>query len=185
MVLYILFQWSGPPVHAQLVFCMHVLCLKCIPDVSVERDILHVYYCSAILFSLLLIFDNSSSLVAQTVKNPLQCWRPGFDPWIGKIPWRRTWPLQYFCLENPHGQRNLVGYSPWGCKEMDTTEQLSTHLYCGCGCIAQVLELDGLVPALARLLTTHVILGRLLNLSVPCVIICKLSMQQALFLNAC
>ena len=122
MVLYILFQWSGPPVHAQLVFCMHVLCLKCIPDVSVERDILHVYYCSAILFSLLLIFDNSSSLVAQTVKNPLQCWRPGFDPWIGKIPWRRTWPLQYFCLENPHGQRNLVGYSPWGCKEMDTTK---------------------------------------------------------------
>ena len=33
-------------------------------------------------------------------------------------------PLQYFCLENPHGQRSLVGYSPWGCKESDTTEQL-------------------------------------------------------------
>ena len=30
-------------------------------------------------------------------------------------------PLQYFCLENPHGQRGLVGYSPWGCKESDTT----------------------------------------------------------------
>ena len=89
------------------------------------------------------------------------------------------------CLGKSHGQRSLTGYSPWGHKEMDTTEQLSTHLYCGCGCIAQVLELDGLVPALARLLTTHVILGRLLNLSVPCVIICKLSMQQALFLNAC
>ena len=31
-------------------------------------------------------------------------------------------PLQYFCLENPHGQRSLVGYSPWGRKELDTTE---------------------------------------------------------------
>ena len=31
-------------------------------------------------------------------------------------------PLQYFCLENPHGQRSLVGHSPWGCKESDTTE---------------------------------------------------------------
>ena len=35
-------------------------------------------------------------------------------------------PLQYSCLENPHGQRSLLGYSPWGCKESDTTEQLST-----------------------------------------------------------
>ena len=34
-------------------------------------------------------------------------------------------PLQYSCLENPHGQRSLVGYSPWGCKELDTTEQLT------------------------------------------------------------
>ena len=35
-------------------------------------------------------------------------------------------PLHYSCLENPHGQRSLEGYSPWGCKELDTTEQLST-----------------------------------------------------------
>ena len=31
-------------------------------------------------------------------------------------------PLQYSCLENAHRQRSLVGYSPWGCKELDTTE---------------------------------------------------------------
>ena len=31
-------------------------------------------------------------------------------------------PLQYSCLENPHAQRSLSGYSPWGCKESDTTE---------------------------------------------------------------
>ena len=35
-------------------------------------------------------------------------------------------PLQYTFLENPHGQRSLAGYSPWGHKESDSTEQLST-----------------------------------------------------------
>ena len=35
-------------------------------------------------------------------------------------------PLQYSCLENSHGQRSLVLCSPWGHKESDTTEQLST-----------------------------------------------------------
>ena len=39
-------------------------------------------------------------------------------------------PLQYSCLENPHGQRSLVGYSPRGRKELDRTEQLSN------GCIS-------------------------------------------------
>ena len=38
-------------------------------------------------------------------------------------------PLQYSCLENPHGQTSLVGYSPWGCKESDTTERLSAHTH--------------------------------------------------------
>ena len=33
--------------------------------------------------------------------------------------------LQYSCLEKPHGQRSLVGYSPWDPKELDTTEQLN------------------------------------------------------------
>ena len=36
-------------------------------------------------------------------------------------------PLQYSCLENPHGQSSLVGYSPRGCKDSDTTEQLAQH----------------------------------------------------------
>ena len=40
-------------------------------------------------------------------------------------------PLQYSCLENPHRQRSLAGYSPWDCKELDMTERLSTaqHIY--------------------------------------------------------
>ena len=40
--------------------------------------------------------------MAQWVKNPPQCRRYGFDPWVGNIPWRRHGnPLQYSCLENP------------------------------------------------------------------------------------
>ena len=40
-------------------------------------------------------------LVAQVVKSHLQCRRPGFDPWVGKIPWKgNDNPLQYSCLEN-------------------------------------------------------------------------------------
>ena len=35
-------------------------------------------------------------------------------------------PLQYSCLENPHGQRSLAGCSSWSCKELDMTERLST-----------------------------------------------------------
>ena len=54
-------------------------------------------------------------------------WRPGFDPWVGKIPWRRAWqPTPVFLPGESHGQRSLVGYSPWGHKESDTTEWLST-----------------------------------------------------------
>ena len=51
----------------------------------------------------------------------------GFDPWVGMIPWRREWqPTPVFLPGEFHGQRNLEGYSPWGHKELDTTEQL-TH----------------------------------------------------------
>ena len=51
----------------------------------------------------------------------------GSIPGLGRSPAEGHGnPLQYSCLENPHGQRNLAGYSPWGCKELDMTEQLST-----------------------------------------------------------
>ena len=54
-----------------------------------------------------------------------QCRRPGFDPWVWKILWRRKWQLTPVLLPGKfHGQRSLVGYSPWCPKESDTTEQL-------------------------------------------------------------
>ena len=49
---------------------------------------------------------------------------------LGRSPGRGHGnPLQYSCLENPHEQRSLVGYSPWGHKESDTTELPSTAHY--------------------------------------------------------
>ena len=55
------------------------------------------------------------------------------DPTLGSVPGLGRSPggghgnpLQYACLEHLYGQQSLVGYSPWGCKESDTTEQLST-----------------------------------------------------------
>ena len=51
----------------------------------------------------------------------------GSIPGLGKSPGEGHGnPLQYSCLENPHGQKSLEGYSPWGHKESDMTEQLST-----------------------------------------------------------
>ena len=51
--------------------------------------------------------------------------RPEFDPWVGRIPWRRKWQTTPgFLAGGSHGPRSLVGSSPWGCKESDTAERL-------------------------------------------------------------
>ena len=66
----------------------------------------------------------TASLVAQTL-----CRRPGFDPWVRKICWRRKWQLTpVFLPRKSHGWKSLVGYSPWDCKELDMTEQLTLSL---------------------------------------------------------
>jgi len=58
----------------------------------------------------------------------LQCRRPGFNPWVRKILWRRKWqPTPVLLPGKFHGRRSLVGYSPWGRKESDMTEQLHFH----------------------------------------------------------
>ena len=60
----------------------------------------------------------------------LQCRRPWFDPWVGKIPWRRkSQHTPVFLPGEFHGQGTLEGYRLWGCKEMDTTEQLSLSFF--------------------------------------------------------
>ena len=69
-----------------------------------------------------------ASLVVQMVKNPPSMWETpvwflGQEDSSGGGCGN---PLQCSCLENPHGQRSLVGYAPWGRKELDMTEWLST-----------------------------------------------------------
>ena len=60
------------------------------------------------------------------VKNLPAMQEAGFDPWVGKIPWRREWlPTPVFLPQEFHGQRSLVGYSPRGHKELDTTKGLT------------------------------------------------------------
>ena len=59
----------------------------------------------------------------------LQCRGTVFDPWLGKIPWRRKWhPTPASLPGEFRGQRSRVAYSPWGHKESDTTEWLTLSL---------------------------------------------------------
>ena len=67
--------------------------------------------------------------MAQTVKNP-----PATkETWVQSLGWEDPLEKEMAayssreCLDNLHGQRSLVGYSPQGCQESDTTEQLSTQ----------------------------------------------------------
>ena len=58
----------------------------------------------------------------------LRCGRSRFDPWVRNIPWRGKWqPTPVLLPGKAHGQRSLVGYSPWGHKESDTTKRLRFH----------------------------------------------------------
>ena len=64
-----------------------------------------------------------ASLVAQIVKNSPAAQETQVSPCTGMIPWRREWqPTLAFLPGEFHWQRNLVGYSPWGLKQSDTTE---------------------------------------------------------------
>ena len=80
---------------------------------------------NCICFLLTSVLNLKATLMVQMVKNLPIIWETS--------AWSLGWedpleegcnPLQYSCLENPHGQRSLVGYSPWGHKESDTTEWL-------------------------------------------------------------
>ena len=76
----------------------------------------------------------------------LQCGRPRFNCWVGKIPWRRKWHSTPVLLPGEsHGGRSLVGCSPWGHKELDTTERChftryGTSSLVSSHHVAQVLE---------------------------------------------
>ena len=57
------------------------------------------------------------------VKNLPAMQETGFSPWVGRIPWRRTWQLTpLFLPGESHGQKSLGGYSPWGGEESGMTK---------------------------------------------------------------
>ena len=59
-----------------------------------------------------------------------QCRRRGFEPWVGKIPWRRKWESSpIFLPGKSQGQRSLAGYSPWGCRVRHDGARLSITYY--------------------------------------------------------
>ena len=61
--------------------------------------------------------------MAQGKESACQCKRHQLDPLVSKVPWRRKWrSTPVFLSGESHGQRSLVDYSSWGCKELDMTE---------------------------------------------------------------
>ena len=70
------------------------------------------------------IYIGSSAGKISTCKAGNPVWFLGQEDSPGK--WI-SYPLQYSCLENPHGQRSLAGYSSWACKESDMTGGLRTY----------------------------------------------------------
>ena len=70
----------------------------------------------------------SFSIIPPNVHSGFSLW-PRFDPWVGKTLWRRKWQSTPVLLPGKsHGRRSLVGYSPWGRRESDTTERLKLSL---------------------------------------------------------
>ena len=74
------------------------------------------------------IHQRASQVAFQVSKEPTFQWRRhkrhSFNPWVGKIPWRRVWqPTPVFSPGESHGQKSLEGYSPWGHKESERHTQ--------------------------------------------------------------
>ena len=81
----------------------------------------HFYFCQFICINKGNPGDSDSKRIC------LQCRRHGFDFWVRKIPWRRKWQPTPVLPEEFYGQRSLVGYSPWGHKQSDMTEQTTYY----------------------------------------------------------
>ena len=88
-----------------------------------------------------------SGSIPGTVKNPVQCGKPGFDSWVESLGWedpRKEWlSTPVFLSGQFHGERSLGGYSPWGRKELDMTEQLSLSIIKNTCMLLLILYLEG------------------------------------------
>ena len=92
-------------------------------DVVIHKmNFLAYYYYFFLVIPIILVFPGGTCGKEPTC----QCRRHKrheFDPWVGKIPWRRAWqPTPVFLPGETYGQRSLAGYRPWVCKESDMTK---------------------------------------------------------------
>ena len=103
---------------------------------------------------------------SSVVKNPPDsARRPGLDPWVGKIPWRRRWQLTpKFLPGKSHGQRSLAGSSPWGHKRIKhhlatkTTKQYLLGTYFPWHYTKHILSIVAFnIPQFCEAGTTHTI----------------------------
>ena len=72
----------------------------------------------------------SGKRIGLLMKELKETGRQEFDPWVGKIPWKRKWqPTPLLLPGESHGQRRLSNYNPWGHKDLDTTvtKHAQTH----------------------------------------------------------
>ena len=94
-----------------------------------NKDDFHLTIANALHFTLIEIYLISGLLWWLSDKESTRkCRRCGFDPWVRKTLCRKKWqPTPVFLPGKSHWQRRVVGYSLWGCRELDTTEQLNSE----------------------------------------------------------
>ena len=129
------------------IFCNSFECIICCYfNLFINNNILIVLGSASIFsfFFLIFIYHMVLSLdfLGSTESKEPACnaGDPGSIPGSGRCPGEGNGnPLQYSCLENPHGQKSLVGYSPWSCKESDMNEWLTHSLVSACLVISSYL----------------------------------------------
>ena len=118
----------------------------------------------AIFFLLCLLQGFPDAVVTKNLPANAGDLRHGFNPWVGKIPWRRAWqPTPVFLPGESYAQRSLMDYSPWGLKESDismhtrkkcVSQQLRSHS--GAGTVFDS-QLCPLVPGIEDRISLHIL----------------------------
>ena len=107
----------GPPLQQDKLSYKLIDRFRCFTP-HLECELLQVWLCSSCQLSSYLWWLSGK----ESAWKCRRCKRCGFNPWVKKISQSRKWqPTQVLLPEKSHGQRSLVGYSPWGCKKLDTT----------------------------------------------------------------
>ena len=133
------YPWDSPGKNTGVGCHFFLQCIKVKSESEVTQSCLTLRYpmdCSLPGSSAHGIFQARAlewGAIAFSERIHLQCRKPDFNPWSGRSPGRGHGnPLQYSCLKNPHGQRRMVGYGSWSCKESEMTEQLTHMALCKC-----------------------------------------------------